>query len=105
MKIVIDIPEEFYNDILNHVGGQHGITALALVALKAVEQGTPLPKCKDCKHFEKDAFATIDGIPLIIGHEVCTKWGAGCKTKEDGYCFMFEAKEDFNGTFNDVQKS
>lgn len=25
--------------------------------------------------------------------EICNKWGDGCKTKEDGYCFLFEPKE------------
>lgn len=50
--------------------------------------------CKCCKHFEYDVFATVDGIPLIVGHEMCNKWGNGCKTKEDGYCFLFEPKDD-----------
>jgi len=49
--------------------------------------------CKDCKYFEYDSVAKVDGIPLIVAHEICTKWGDGCKTKEDGYCFLFEGKE------------
>ena len=48
--------------------------------------------CKDCKHFEYDSVAKVDGIPLIIAHEICNKWGDGCKTKENGYCFLFEPK-------------
>ena len=51
-------------------------------------------KCKDCKNFETDVLVPCDDIPLIIGHEVCTKWGGGCRTKEDGYCFLFEPKEE-----------
>ena len=50
-------------------------------------------KCSECKHFEYNSVAMVDGIPLIVAHEICKKWGDGCKTKEDGYCFMFEKKE------------
>lgn len=46
--------------------------------------------CKDCKYFEYDSVGKVDGMPLIVAHEVCTKWGEGCKTEEDGFCFMFE---------------
>ena len=49
--------------------------------------------CKDCKYFEYDSVAKIDGVPLIVAHEICNKWGDGCKTKEDGYCYLFEPKE------------
>lgn len=49
--------------------------------------------CKDCKYFEYDSVAKVDGIPLIVAHEICNKWGDGCKTKEDGYCFLFEKQE------------
>ena len=49
--------------------------------------------CKDCKHFEYDSVAKVDGIPLIIAHEICNRWGNGCKTREDGYCFLFEPQE------------
>lgn len=50
-------------------------------------------KCKNCKYFEYDSVAKVDGIPLIVAHEICNKWGDGCKTSEDGYCFMFEPRE------------
>lgn len=48
--------------------------------------------CKDCKYFEYDSVAKVDGIPLIVAHEICKRWGDGCKSKEDGYCFLFEPK-------------
>lgn len=51
-------------------------------------------RCKRCKHFERDVIAMVDGIPLIVGHEMCNKWGNGCKTREDGYCFLFEPIEN-----------
>ena len=49
--------------------------------------------CKDCKYFEYDSVVKVDGIPLIVAHEICKRWGDGCKTKENGYCFMFEPRE------------
>lgn len=60
---------------------------------------TPQPKivhCKDCKYFEYDSVAKVDGIPLIVAHEICNKWGDGCKTSEDGWCFLAEQKESEN---------
>ena len=52
----------------------------------------PLIHCKDCKYFEYDSMANVDGIPLIVAHEICKRWGDGCKTKEDGYCFLGERR-------------
>jgi len=49
--------------------------------------------CKNCKYFEYDSVAKVDGIPLIVAHEICNKWGDGCKTSEDGYCYLFEPQE------------
>ena len=48
--------------------------------------------CKECKNFEYNSVAKIDEIPLIVAHEICKKWGDGCKTSENGYCFLFEPK-------------
>ena len=50
--------------------------------------------CKDCKYFEYDKVAKVDGIPLIVAHEICNKWGDGCKTRENGFCFLAEPIED-----------
>lgn len=61
-----------------------------------------LVRCKDCRFFEYDHFDAVyyptesgeaQKVPLITAHEICTKWGGGCKTAEDGYCFMAERKE------------
>ena len=52
-----------------------------------------LIRCKYCRFFETDVVAKVNGIPLIVAHEMCKKWGDGCKTSPDGYCFMGEAKE------------
>ena len=64
--------------------------------IKALPPVTPQLKtghCKDCKYFEYDSVAKVDGIPLILAHEICSRWGDGCKTKEDGYCFLYEPQE------------
>ena len=53
-----------------------------------------MKRCRDCKYFEYDSVANWDGIPIIVAHEICSKWGDGCKTSENGYCFLFEPKED-----------
>ena len=58
------------------------------------EQEPKTGHCKDCKYFEYDSVAKVDGVPLIVAHEICSKWGDGCKTKEDGYCFLFEPIEE-----------
>ncbi len=50
-------------------------------------------RCKDCKHFHFDMPYVIQGIP-VLGHEVCDAWGDGCKTAQDGYCFMAERRTD-----------
>lgn len=63
----------------------------------------PVIRCKDCKHYERDHFDAVyyptesgeaQKVPLITAHEICTKWGDGCKTAEDGYCFLGERKEE-----------
>ena len=71
-------------------------TTIAFDSMMSKVQGLPSVStektghCKDCKYFEYDSVAKVDGIPLIVAHEICSKWGDGCKTREDGYCFLFE---------------
>ena len=50
-------------------------------------------RCKECKHFHYDMPYVIQGIP-VLGHEVCDAWGDGCKTDENGYCFLAERRTD-----------
>lgn len=50
--------------------------------------------CKDCKYFDYDRTAMVDGIPMIIAHEICKRWGKGCKTSEDGWCYLAEKEGD-----------
>lgn len=90
MKLIIEIPEENYERML--AMGKMG--ALNNPYLMTIAQGTPLPKCKDCKHFEYGDRVMLNETPLIVAHEICNKWGNGCKSREDGYCFLFEGKEE-----------
>lgn len=84
------------DDMFTHYGYVERKEAVEVVrdlCVKAEPPVTPKQKlCKDCKFFEYDSIAKVDGIPLIVAHEICNKWGDGCKTKEDGYCFLFEPK-------------
>ena len=51
-------------------------------------------RCEECKFFELNHFDNLDGVPIITAHEICTKWGSGCKTDRNGYCFMAERRAD-----------
>ena len=50
-------------------------------------------RCRDCKHFDYYHPYIIQGIP-VLGHKVCNAWGDGCKTDENGYCFLAERRTD-----------
>lgn len=53
-----------------------------------------LIKCKHCKYYVEDVIdEVVPGVPIITGHTMCKKWGNGCMTDPNGYCFMAE-KED-----------
>ena len=47
-----------------------------------------LVRCRDCKYFH---YSKPYGI--LIMNLVCDKWGEGCRTRPDGFCFMGEKKE------------
>lgn len=73
----------------------------AMMRIVDMKPAWPLDKpkiirCKECKYFEYDSVAKVGGIPLIVAHEICNKWGDGCKTSEDGWCFLAEQKESEN---------
>ena len=65
----------------------------AIYDLPSIQPKQETGHCKECKYFEYDSVAKVEGIPLIVAHEICKKWGDGCKTSEDGYCFLFEPQE------------
>ena len=95
-QAVLDLIEHYNSDGLGAVfyGYEEGVKfANAVNKLPSVKQEPKVGHCKDCKYFEYDSVAKVDGIPLIVAHEICNKWGDGCKTKEDGYCFLFEPQK------------
>lgn len=57
----------------------------------------PVVRCQDCKYYEiKDYWGNFGGVPILAASDVptCHKWGDGCMTKPDGYCFMGERRND-----------
>jgi hypothetical protein len=73
--------------------GQRDFIINFIEYLPSVQPKSKTGHCKDCKYFEYDSVAKVNGIPLIVAHEICSRWGDGCKTSEDGYCFLFEPQE------------
>ncbi len=67
------------------------------MAIQALSQEPTIGHCKECKYFVYDQMLRVEAlrVPVIVAHEVCTRWGAGegCQTIEDGYCFLFEPRE------------
>lgn len=51
-------------------------------------------RCKNCIYYEEDSWVEICGFPIIVGHQICSKWGRGCKTEEEGYCHYGKEKEN-----------
>lgn len=72
----------------------HDTAVMKIEQLPSVQP--EIVRCKDCKYFERDHFVKIEKfpIPLIVAHEVCTKWGKGCRSRVDGWCFMAERRTD-----------
>ena len=88
--------EDWYDlpaDEMTFKQARQAVKDLRIMLAEYLTQEPKTGHCKDCKYFEYDSVAKVDGIPLIIAHEICNRWGDGCKTKEDGYCFLFEPKE------------
>ena len=97
MTLVIEIDEARFKDIQRIAEVQldmsHFQTAEQVIAKGVpIKQEPKIGHCKDCQYFQHDSVAIVDGIPLIVAHEICSRWGDGCKTKEDGYCFLYEPK-------------
>ena len=58
----------------------------------SIIDAVPVVRCKDCKWFA-DSVPHWE-LPLLMMNHVCTKWGRGCRTDLDGFCFMGERKAD-----------
>lgn len=57
----------------------------------------PVVRCKDCKHFHLDYFGEVNGVNIIVAHEICDLWAGGCRTTQDTFCSngaRMDGKED-----------
>ena len=66
--------------------------------LKVIQRLAQVPsaivRCKDCEYFDLDHFENFRGFPLIVAHEICNRWGSGCKTDSNGFCFLGDRRSD-----------
>lgn len=62
--------------------------------LEEIKEIVPVVRCKDCKHFTLNFVENVDGVPLIVAHEICSFWGDGCKTSQEGFCSFGEWKDE-----------
>lgn len=46
--------------------------------------------CQDCKYYRADQWSNMFGLPVIVAHNVCNRFGIA--VKEDGFCFLAEPK-------------
>ena len=46
----------------------------------------PVVHCKDCKHFHLDYFGEVNGVNIIVAHEICDLWAGGCRTMQNAFC-------------------
>ncbi len=91
---LIDADElDMYDCLKSYYGDAWGDAQKEIENAPTVD-AVPVVRCKDCKHFEKDQWGKAGDLPLITAHCVCKKWGNGCCTDEDGYCFLGEEKGD-----------
>ena len=51
-------------------------------------------RCKDCKYFTLNFVENVDGVPLIVAHEICSFWGDGCKTSQEGFCSYGKRRDE-----------
>ena len=78
--------------IENYAAAGHDNGMLKAVnVLKAIPAAQPeIIRCKECKYFKYDYIENVNGVPLIVAHDICLRWGNGVKTLENGYCFLAE---------------
>ena len=89
----------WYNNDINPSWRQGIKDAVHVVETLCIDEeptvdAVPVCLCKDCLRFERNHWETVNGIPLIVGHNICNGWGGGCQTDPEGYCFMAERKEE-----------
>ena len=81
VPIQVNLPDDWIEQIVNRLRNDPQAEWVEIV------------RCKDCRFFEYDHPYIVQGVP-VLGHLVCDKWGDGCRTAEDGFCFMAERRTD-----------
>ena len=61
-------------------------TDLELINSLPAADVQPVVRCKDCKHFHLDYFGKVNGVNIIVAHEICDLWAGGCRTTQDTFC-------------------
>ena len=90
ISVDILLSHKFKNDI--SCNAYHNLIKRDAHTVDAIE----LVRCKDCGFFEVNHFdkvAELDNMPLITAHNICRRWGNGCQTSPDGFCFMGISKK------------
>ena len=90
LNILDDMVKDYVKE--NDFDKAQGVAWVKVQKLPSVST-EKIGRCKDCKYFDYDNVAKVDGIPLIVAHEICSRWGRGCMTVKNGYCFLYEPKE------------
>lgn len=77
----------------NEISNGNWIHFREMISDEPTIDAVPVVRCKDCRHFELNHFEKVNGIPLILAHEICIFWAGGAKTSADGYCSFGERKD------------
>lgn len=89
MRVILKNAED--ETVVTHCDVKENAELIAQIMDCDVDGEAFLTRCRDCKYFHLDMPYVIQGIP-VLGHKVCDAWGDGCKTDQDGYCFMAERR-------------
>lgn len=76
-----------------HYDSEHSLEMYAKMLSLINDAPDGVVRCKECKYFHYNKAYNIQGFP-IMGNSVCDKWANGCRTDENGYCFLGERRED-----------
>lgn len=63
------------------------------VSVVGQEKTSDITHCSECYFYREDAWKEVDGVPVIVAHHVCVRWGDGCVTDPDGYCHMARGQD------------
>ena len=101
MKEEARIPLEWAIEFMNaQIGEIHGVSGVIFYAsdilyyLQKLADMPEIVRCRDCEFYTKNVFSSWNGMPVIVAHCMCSKWGNGCATDPEGFCFMGKRKED-----------